>query len=200
VTDYLILFLIVLGIHLTPAFTPPTWPLIALYSLSVMMPVPILVASAALAAALGRYALARATRLLRHRLGEKARRNLQAAYEIVARRRRSQMLLLGLFVLSPISSAVLFEAAGLAGIRLALPTIAYFANRLAIYAFYAVTARTVAEGSLGAALYDKATSPLGLAVQLVVLLMFASLVFVDWTRWLARRSSTQKNAADHETR
>ena len=62
-TDYFILFLVVLGIHLTPAFTPPTWPVIALYSLSLRMPMPLIVLNAALAATLGRYALAHATRL-----------------------------------------------------------------------------------------------------------------------------------------
>ena len=49
-----LLFLIVFAIHLAPAFTPPTWPVIALYAVNTSLPMPLLVVIAALAAALGR--------------------------------------------------------------------------------------------------------------------------------------------------
>jgi hypothetical protein len=196
VTDYLILFLIVLGIHLTPAFTPPTWPVIALYSLTFTMPVPLVVVSAALAAAVGRYSLAHASWLLRHRLGERIRAKLDRVYGLLQRRKRSRVLVLGIFVLSPLSSALLFEAAGMAGLRLIGPTIAYFAGRVAFYSFYAFTARTIAEQSLGEVLRDYMISPLGIVVQVGVLLLVAALIFVDWTKWVARRPPAQEAAAN----
>lgn len=194
--DYLILFLIVFGIHLTPAFTPPTSPVIVIYSLAMGMPLWLLVVSAALAAALGRYALAHVTRLLRHRLGGTARRNLEAAHNAVATRRRSKFLIFGAFILSPISSALLFEAAGLAGIRLGLPTLAYFVNRIAFYSAYAITARTIAPKHLGDVLYERATSPLGIAVQIGLLVLLATGVLFDWSKWLARRSSKRGSDSD----
>lgn len=64
VTDYLILFAIVLGVNLMPAFGPPTWSVIALYGLNTNLPVEPLVLTAAIAAALGRFILAQGFRLL----------------------------------------------------------------------------------------------------------------------------------------
>jgi hypothetical protein len=189
ITDYLILFLIVLGIHLTPAFTPPTWPIIALYSLTLRMPMPLIVVSAAAAAALGRLALAHATRLLRYRLSERVTAKLDAAYAALDRRKHGKLFVLGVFVLSPISNAFLFEAAGLSGIRLGGPTLAFFVGRLAYYSFYALTARTVAAQSIGSALYAKLTSPLGMAAQIGLVVALAILIFFEWRKWLARRSS-----------
>src|SRR5205823_5060030 len=81
VTDYLIFFLIVLGVNLMPAFGPPTWSIIILYGLNTKLPVPALVLSGALAAASGRFLLAHAFRLLADRLPEKTKRNLTAANE-----------------------------------------------------------------------------------------------------------------------
>lgn len=38
VTDYLILFAIVLGVNMMPAFGPPTWSVIVLYGLNTNFP------------------------------------------------------------------------------------------------------------------------------------------------------------------
>ena len=192
VTDYLILFLIVLGIHLTPAFTPPTWPVIALYSVTLRMPMFLIVVAAAVAATLGRYALAHATRLLRYRLSERMTARLDAAYAALDRRKHGRLFVLGVFVLSPISNALLFEAAGLAGVRLGGPTLAFFVGRLAYYSFYALTARTVAAKSLGLALYDRLASPLGVAAQIGLVVALAVLIFFEWRKWLARRAPAQE--------
>ena len=42
-TDYLILFAIVFGVNLLPAFGPPTWSIIALYTLNTDLRVPLLI-------------------------------------------------------------------------------------------------------------------------------------------------------------
>ena len=191
VTDYLILFLIVLGIHLTPAFTPPTWPVIALYSMTLRLPMPLIVVSAAVAATLGRFALAHVTRLLRYRLSERMTARLDSAYAALDRRKHGRLFVLGVFVLSPISNALLFEAAGLTGVRLGGPTLAFFAGRLAYYSFYALTVRTFVAKSIGSAFYEQLTSPLGVVVQIGILVAVAVLIFFEWRKWLARRSPAQ---------
>ena len=61
--DYLILFLVVLGVNLMPAFGPPTWTILVLFSLNTNMSHAPVVIAGAIAAALGRYLLARASRL-----------------------------------------------------------------------------------------------------------------------------------------
>ena len=99
--------------NLAPAFAPPTWSVLVLFKLNSHIPAVPLVAIGALAAGSGRYCLARATGLLRNRISEKQRANLEAASEVLNRKTSHHFLGLLLFALSPIPSAQLFEAAGL---------------------------------------------------------------------------------------
>src|SRR4051812_43879413 len=135
-TDYLILFAIVLGVNLLPAFGPPTWTIIVMYGLGTKMPLPAIVPIAAVAAATGRFLLAFGFRRLRSHIPAKWKRNVAAAGEALERKRRNLIAALGLFALSPLPSAQLFEAAGLAGVRLLPFTAAFFAGRLVSYTIY----------------------------------------------------------------
>src|SRR5687768_7051221 len=117
-TEYLILFAIVLAVNLLPAFGPPTWSILVLYGLNSELSVVPAILVAALAAAIGRFLLAHAFRRLGSRTPERWRRNLAAARQAFESRRHAKFVALGLFVLSPLPSAQLFEAAGLAGVRL----------------------------------------------------------------------------------
>jgi hypothetical protein len=62
--DYLLLFAIVLGVNLMPAFGPPTWTILVLFTLQSDLPPAPSILVAAVAAALGRLGLAWAFRLL----------------------------------------------------------------------------------------------------------------------------------------
>ncbi|MDE2383821.1 MAG: hypothetical protein KGO53_04315 [Alphaproteobacteria bacterium] len=186
-TDYLILFLIVFGVNLMPAFGPPTWTIIALYVFNSNQPVPATVAVGALAAASGRYILARVFRHLGGYLPENMRRNLKGAREAIEQRRRSTLLALGLFALSPIPSAQLFEAAGLAGVRLFQFTAAFFLGRTVAYSVYALTVKSIRETTIGESFQTALTSPYGLASQLVMLILLALAVQVDWGRLFSSR-------------
>lgn len=182
--DYLILFAIVFGVNLLPAFGPPTWSIIVLFGLQTDHPIAPVVLVAALAAALGRYLLALAFRLLGDRLSERTRDNLAAAREALERRRHAMFLALTLFVLSPVPSAQLFEAAGLARIRLLLFTAAFFAGRTVTYTIYAYTAHEIRESNLGNSLIDHLTSPWGIALQVVMLGLLVLFARLDWRRIL----------------
>lgn len=186
--DYLILFGIVFAIHLAPAFTPPTWPVIVLYSLNTQLPMPWLVLTAAIAAALGRHVLGLLSNVFEHWFPRKMQRNLDAARELIERRPANRILALGLFVLTPIPSAQLFEAAGLLGVRLWPCTAAFFIGRLGYYSLYAFTARRLRASSLADNFRDTLTSPIGIAVQLAVIGLLILLVRTDWSRFLGRRS------------
>lgn len=178
------LFLIVFAIHLAPAFTPPTWPVIALYALNTDLPMPLLVIVAAIAAAGGRYVLARASRLFEHRFPARLRNNLDAAGELVERRPANCWIGIALFVFAPVPSAQLFEAAGLIGVPLWPCTLAFLVGRLGYYTLYAFTARQLSASSLLDDFRSEITSPLGIAVQLLVIAALVVLMRVDWTRWL----------------
>lgn len=179
-----LLFLIVFAIHLAPAFTPPTWPVIALYALNTRLPMPLLVITAAIAAALGRYVLGWASRLFEHRFPARLRTNLDAAGELVERRPANRLVGLALFVFAPVPSAQLFEAAGLIGVPLWPCALAFFTGRLGYYTLYAFTARQLSAASLLDNFRDRLTSPIGIAMQLIVIGALIALMRVDWTRWL----------------
>lgn len=187
VSDYLLLFVIVLGVNLMPAFGPPTWTILVLYSLNTRMPTGAVVLTGATAAALGRYLLATGFRLISSRLSTRSRANLDAAKELIEQSKGKTALALALFVISPLPSAQLFEAAGLMRVRCLPFTIAFFAGRLVSYFIYAGTAAKIRETSLGEAFQVAVTQPLGIAVQLVVIGMLVALTRVDWGRLVPER-------------
>ena len=186
-SHYLLLFLIVLGVNLMPAFGPPTWTILVLYSLNTDMPTIGVVLTGATAAALGRYLLASAFRLLGSRLSKRRRKNLAAARELIERSKGKTVLALAVFVISPLPSAQLFEAAGLMRVRLLPFTAAFFVGRLGSYFIYAASAAKIRETSMGQAFRDAVTQPVSIAVQLIFLGVLVALSQVDWTRWLSGR-------------
>ena len=178
-----ILFALVLGVNLMPAFGPPTWAVLVLYVLNSDIHPALLIPVAALAAASGRLLLALAFRLLGNKLPERYRRNLKAARAALEKNRRNTILALGLFALSPVPSAQLFEAAGLAGVRLLPFTVAFFLGRTVSYSIYVFTAAGLKATSLGDAFRDAVTSPWGIALQVVMLAGLFLLARIDWAKW-----------------
>lgn len=179
--QYLILFAIVFGVNLMPAFGPPTWAIIVLYGLNTSLPLPVIVLIGATAAALGRFVLAHGFRLLAGRVPSRTRDNLAAARKAFERHRRNGIIALALFALSPVPSAQLFEAAGLAGVGLLKFTAAFFLGRIVSYTIYGATAKGIQESSLGEVLARNLTSPLGLAVQVVMIAALIALTRINWT-------------------
>ena len=183
-TAYLLLFLLVLGINMMPAFGPPTWTIIVLYGLNTDMPLWLLVPTAAAGAASGRLLLAYGFRWLRNHIPKQWKKNAEAAGRALERRRRNVILGLGLFALSPLPSAQLFEAAGLANVRLLPFTAAFFAGRVVSYSIYGAGAKGIKSTSLGDAFRDSLTSPVGIVLQVAMLAALVLLMKVDWEKWL----------------
>ena len=183
-TPYLILFAIVLGVNLLPAFGPPTWSVVVLYGLNSDLPLVPLVLVAALAAALGRFLLAFGCRHLSGWIKGKTRRNFDAARDAIRRHRRGGWLALGLFALSPLPSAQLFEAAGLARVPLLGFTAAFFAGRTISYTIYGATAKGIGESSLGDSFRHVMTSPLGLGLQIAMIALLVGFTQIDWAKRL----------------
>ncbi|KPL66934.1 hypothetical protein SZ64_01780 [Erythrobacter sp. SG61-1L] len=184
---YLVLFGIVFGVNLLPAFGPPTWSIIVLYGLNSELPVPAIILVGALAAASGRLVLAHAFRLLGTRVSEKTRSNLTAAREAFERNRKGGIVALGLFALSPVPSAQLFEAAGLAGVKLLGFTAAFFCGRIVSYSIYAYSAKGVKESSFGEVLAGGISSPLGIGLQLAMIAALIALARIDWAKLISRK-------------
>jgi membrane protein YqaA with SNARE-associated domain len=183
-TEYLILFAIVLGVNMLPAFGPPTWSIIVIYGLNTDMKLPLMVLVAALAAALGRLVLAYGFRWLRDHIPTKWKKNAEAAGRALQEKKRNVILGVGLFAFSPLPSAQLFEAAGLAGVRLLPFTAAFFGGRLASYTIYGLAAKGIQATSIGDAFREGLTSPVGIGLQVAMLAGLALLMKVDWAKWL----------------
>jgi membrane protein YqaA with SNARE-associated domain len=166
---------VVFAVNLLPAFGPPTWAVLVFFSLDFdLAPVP-LVLGGALAAAAGRYVLASATRRLRPRFSAARLARLDRAQAALGANRRRTVAGLGLFALSPVPSGQLFVAAGLMTVPLLPLTAAFFAGRLVSYSIY-VGAAHVAEKNLGELTLDALTSPLGVLLQVLMLVALAVLL------------------------
>lgn len=182
----LLLFALLLGINMMPAFGPPTWTIIVFYSLNTDLHPGGIILTGAVAAALGRYALARGFRLLGNRLSRKTRDNLAAAREAFERNRAGGIVALGLFALSPVPSAQLFEAAGLAGVKLARFTLVFFLGRIVSYSIYTWTAQGIRHSAVGDVIAEGMTGIWGIALQIVMLAGLVAMTRIDWVRLLKR--------------
>lgn len=180
-----IFFAIVLAINLMPAFGPPTWSIIVLYGFNTDLPLPAIIVVGAAAAATGRFLLASGFRLLGNRVSEKTRRNLAAARTLFERNRRNGLIALGFFALSPVPSAQLFEAAGLAKVRLLAFTAAFFIGRLVSYSLYGFSAEQLKRSSLGSVISENLSSPIAILIEVVMIGALVALTRIDWQKYLA---------------
>jgi membrane protein YqaA with SNARE-associated domain len=165
---------VVFAVNLLPAFGPPTWAILVFFSVQSNAPAVPLILLGALAAASGRFLLASGTRRLRPRLSTDRLRHLDRAQAAVSANRGRSAAGLALFALSPVPSGQLFVAAGLMTVRLVPLTLAFFAGRLVSYSIY-VGAASIAAASLGEIVTDALTSPLGLGLQVAMLVGLALL-------------------------
>ena len=138
----------------------------------------------AASAAGGGGGLANVFRRLGHRLPERRRTDLEAVGAVLTEGRRGRWGVLALFLLSPLPSTQLFEAAGLAPqIRLVPVTLAFFAGRLVTYSLY-VGGATLAKDTLTDILRQGVTSPWAIALQVVLLALLVAFVVTPWARIL----------------
>ena len=187
--QYLLLFAIVFGVNLLPAFGPPTWTLLVFARISWHLQPVAIVLIGATAAMSGRYVLARLARRFRGHLRPKWIANLEAANELLFAKKNRAWAVLAVFVVSPLPSAQLFVAAGLLDIELVPLTLAFFVGRLVSYSFYVALA-TLADRQFGSVLGNLLGSPWSIAVQVLLLAAAAVLPFVDWGRLAARTRRT----------
>lgn len=165
---------VVFAVNLLPAFGPPTWAVLVFFSLQFDLPAVPLVLLGALAAASGRFLLASGTRRLRPRLSAARLAHLSRVEAEIGANRVRAAAGFGLFALSPVPSGQLFVGAGLMTVPLLPLTAAFFAGRLVSYSIY-VGVATVAEQNLGSLALDALTSPVGMGLQIAMLIGLAVL-------------------------
>ncbi|GAB2727904.1 hypothetical protein [Nocardia thraciensis] len=180
---YLALVGVVFAVNLMPAFAPPNSVVLVVFRLNWHLDPVALVIIGALTSGAGRYILAASTSRLRRHLSPRRKAGLQAANDYLTGHRGRSLAGLGLFFVSPLPSAQMFEAAGLLGVRLLPITAAHVLGRLVSFSFY-LAATTVAERNLSATFIDSLTSPYGVALQIALVIAIVLLARVDWTKYL----------------
>ena len=183
----LFIFAAVFITNLLPAFAPPTWALLVFFKLQTPVNPLALVIIGVLGAVLGRYFLARASSKLGPRLRESTRENLRSAAQLIESKKSINYLTLILFALSPVSSAQLFEAAGLTGINLQPLLMAFVIGRSISYSGYVYGATALKHTSLAKILAAGFTSPWAIAIQVLLLLAFIPLTRINWKRFLGTK-------------
>jgi len=181
---------VVLFFNLMPAFAPPTWAALVLFSLNTNLHPIVIVAVGAVCAGTGRYLLARLTGLFRNRISKKSLSNLEAAQTILTKNTSRKLITIGMFVLSPLPSAQLFEAAGLMGVRLLPLTLAFFSGRIVTYNFYVFGASELKAHGIGELITKEFTSVWAILFQLAMIGSVVLLARTDWKKFLPTRPSS----------
>jgi len=149
-SDYLLAAAVIFIDNLMPAFAPPTWSLLVYFELARDLNPVALIAIGIIAAAAGRFILAHVFRRIRRFLPTGYVRNLENLGSQLTAHRGKAAATFGLFFFSPLSSAQLFEAAGLMrSLNLLRITIAFMCGRLVTYTFYVYGTHTFAATDLG---------------------------------------------------
>jgi hypothetical protein len=119
----LLLFLVVFGLNLIPAFAPPTWMALSLFSYRFPQNhILVLALVGAAAATLGRVMLARLARAIIRRklLSDSTRQNIDSIRQALERRRALTFGACLFYAFSPLPSNYLFIAYGLTTLELRL--------------------------------------------------------------------------------
>lgn len=195
IAHLLIAIAVVFGVNLLPAFGPPTWAVLVYFRFRHGdIPVAALIIGGAMAAASGRFLLARAFRAFGRKLPAKRTESLEVLGRLLGQSRGGLISSFIFFAAAPVPSAQMFEAAGLARIRLTHLLGAFFVGRLVSYSVY-VGAASAAHHSVAKLFRQGFTSPQAIATQLIAVALLIVIVKVDWPStidklrawWAARR-------------
>jgi membrane protein YqaA with SNARE-associated domain len=142
-TAIVVLFIIIYVVNVIPAFAPPTWIVLSLFSLNFPTSnVPLLAIVGAGAATLGRFSLAKLSRVIVRRklLSEGTRQNIDVIKIRLEHRRVLTISTFFFYALSPLPSNYLFIAYGLTTLDFRLITVPFFVGRFASYNFFVFSA------------------------------------------------------------
>ena len=141
-----LLFALIFGLNLVPAFAPPTWMALAFIGFEFHDTSALLLAgTGAVAATLGRLTLAKLShRLLRRKLLSDAHRaNIDVIKSRLETRRTLTVGLFLFYAFSPLPSNFLFIAYGLTGLPLLRVALPFLVGRLASYGFFIASGAAV---------------------------------------------------------
>lgn len=172
--------------NLMPIMAPPTWSVLIYFVILHNLEVLPVVAIGALAAASGRLLLAYTTGKVGKFLPPKVQENLLTAGKVFEKKSSHRLAVLSLFIISPLPSAQLFEAAGLMKLNLLRLAGAFFSGRIVTYTFYTTSAHSLQSTQLATLFKDAFTSPYAWALQLLSLFIIYYITRIDWKKYAKR--------------
>jgi uncharacterized membrane protein YdjX (TVP38/TMEM64 family) len=177
-----------------PAFAPPTWMALVFFLINYDANPVALVIIGVISATTGRAILAWYFRKFAHLIPTKFSRNMEYAGHYFTEHSTKRYALLGIFLISPISSAQLFEAAGLMkSVALRPLLIAFAAGRTISYSTYVTGAAAIATTNFGDLLIHQLKSPWAIATQILLIAGLAALGSFDWKSRLHRRHEKRQS-------
>jgi hypothetical protein len=181
--NYLFLIGLILFINSIPAFAPPTWAILIFFMINFDLNPPLLVLLGVLSATTGRAFLAWYFRKFAHLIPSKFARNMDYAGRYLESGSLRKYSLLGIFLISPISSAQLFEAAGLMkSIRLKPLLAAFAVGRSISYSTYLTGANFISESTIGGVVIRELKSPWAIGTQIAMILGLVAIGQIDWAK------------------
>ena len=197
-----LLFGLIFGLNLIPAFAPPTWMALAFVGFQFPETNSMLLATVgAMAATLGRLTLARLSHVLIRKklLSDAHRANIDVIKDRLEKRTTLTVGLFLFYAFSPLPSNFLFIAYGLTGLPLLRVGLPFFIGRLVSYGFFilggAAAGRRFAIDSMLSGAYALAWF---IGTQLLILGALYCFTRVDWKVlcdnrklvWLAKTAPT----------
>jgi membrane protein DedA with SNARE-associated domain len=186
-----ILFLVVFGLNLVPAFAPPTWMVFSYIGFRFdTVNIALLAVIGAAAATLGRLTLAKMARaVVRQRfMSESTRINIDSIREYLEPRRKLTFGVFLFYAFTPFPSNYLFIAYGLTTMELRKIAAPFFIGRSISYSFWGLTASGVARR-----ITLESTDTLSyfsiyfVATQILLLALIYVFTRVDWRALLGKR-------------
>jgi membrane protein YqaA with SNARE-associated domain len=181
----LVAYLVTVLINLIPAFMPPSWSVLAFFLIKFGLPLLLVTIGGAVASSIGRLGL---TWMSRH-----------WGRRFLSRQRRGRLRTLGhwldakppwliglavfLFAVGPIPSNAVFIAAGLTEISLVPVLAGFFLGRCVSYTALDLLSKKAAH-DFTAIFLGTFRNPLGIAIDVLAVVVVGALAFVDWPQLL----------------
>lgn len=181
--NYVALVLLILLVNSLPAFTPPTWTLLVFFQINYELNPFALVLLGVVSATLGRGFLAWYVRKYSHLAPKRFTKNMEYAGEYFQQGTGKKYTILGLFLVSPISSAQLFVAAGFMKTIALRPLLGAFAlGRTVSYTTYVTGTSFIAASNVGEIVIQELKSPWAIATQIGMILALVGIGNLDWSK------------------
>ena len=178
---YLALFAAVLIANSLPAFAPPTWVILVFFLLNYSLNPVAVILLGVIGATAGRAFLAWYFRRFSYLVPTRFSENMEYAGEYFQKSTTKRYTILGLFLISPISSAQLFEAAGLMKTVALKPLLVAFAvGRTISYSIYVTGATALAATNFGDVVVHELRSPWAIATQIALIVGLVLLGNINW--------------------